>query len=379
MALIGLEISIFLFAAFLGYIIAIRIGQSSTIGMILIGLVLGPSFLGLVSFDSGVRLLSEIGAILLLFVVGLESNFRDVYSARNAVVALFGVLVPFACGFAVARLFGYSSISALMVGTAITATSIAITAHVLKEMGKLSSRSAKTLIGAAVIDDVLGLMVLAIATGTANGAFSLQRAGIVAISAILFFAIVILLIPFISEIASIVNRWAESIGYPQITLLLALSVAFAYSAVSELIGLSAIVGAFVAGVTLESSSIKSYKEGAAYIEMIFSSIFFVSLGVVMNLKEVDFSSWLFVLALIAVAVLTKVIGCFIPALLTGLGRRESLIVGFGMVARGEVASIVALFGLSAGLISQTIYTAIMLVAVSTTLIAPIILKRLYAR
>lgn len=378
MMLNGLELSIFLLAAFLGYIIAVRIGQSSTIGMILIGLVLGPSFLNIVSFDSGVRPLAELGAVLLLFVVGLESNFRDVYSVRNAIVALFGVVVPFIGGFAVARLFGYNSITALLVGTAITATSIAITAHVLREMGRLNSRPAKILIGAAVIDDVLGLMVLAISTGVAKGSFSVQQAGMVVISAILFFTIAVLLIPFISEITSRVNRWAEGSGHPQVILLLALAVAFAYSAISELIGLSAIVGAFVAGVTLESSSIKGYRDGAAYLEMIFSSIFFVSLGVVMNLKEVNLGIGLFVIALIAVAILTKVFGCFIPAFMSGLNRRESLIVGFGMVARGEVASIVALFGLSAGLLTQTVYTAIMLVAVSTTLITPIILKRLYA-
>ncbi len=374
----GLEISIFLFAALVGYVLAVRVGQSAVVWMILIGMLLGPGFMGLVGYDGTVEVLAEIGAILLLFVIGLESNFKDIYSARNGLIALAGVIVPFAGGFLLSRLFGFSSVTALFVGTALTATSIAITAHVLKEMGQLGSSAAKAIIGAAVIDDVLGLLMLGITTGISKGSFSLSALGVLLVSAVIFFAIAVLLMPVISEIISRVNEWAESKGRFQITILLAMAVAFAYSAVAELIGLSAIVGAFIAGVTLENLEIKSYREGAAYLEMIFSAIFFVSLGLLIDLKDVGSGSWLFIIALIAVAVVTKVVGCFLPALFAGLKPRDALIVGVGMVPRGEVAMIVALFGLTAGVISHGIYAAIVVMALVTTIIVPVFLRRLYS-
>lgn len=374
----GLEVSIFLFAALVGYVLAVRVGQSAVVWMILIGMLLGPGFMGLVGYDGTVEVLAEIGAILLLFVIGLESDFKDIYSAKNGLIAVFGVVVPFAGGFVLSRLFGFSSLTALFVGTALTATSIAITAHVLKEMGQLGSSAAKAIIGAAVIDDVLGLLMLGITTGISKGSFSFSALGVLLVSAIIFFVIAVLLMPFISEIISRVNEWAESKGRFQITILLAMAVAFAYSAVAELIGLSAIVGAFIAGVTLENLEIKSYREGAAYLEMIFSAIFFVSLGLLIDLKDVGTGSWLFIAALIAVAVATKVVGCFFPALFAGLKPRDALIVGIGMVPRGEVAMIVALFGLTAGIISQGIYASILVMALVTTIIVPVFLRRLYA-
>ncbi|MBI2574739.1 cation:proton antiporter [Candidatus Woesearchaeota archaeon] len=374
----GLEISIFLFAALVGYVLAVRVGQSAVVWMILIGMLLGPGFTGLVGYDGTVEVLAEIGAILLLFVIGLESDFKDIYSAKNGLIAIAGVVVPFAGGFLLSRLFGFSSVTALFVGTALTATSIAITAHVLKEMGQLGSGAAKAIIGAAVIDDVLGLLMLGITTGIGKGSFSFGALGVLLVSAVIFFVIAVLLMPVISEIISRVNEWAESKGSFQITILLAMAVAFAYSAVAELIGLSAIVGAFIAGVTLENLEIKSYREGAAYLEMIFSAIFFVSLGLLIDLKDIGAGSWLFIAALIAVAVATKVAGCFFPALFAGLKPRDALIVGVGMVPRGEVAMIVALFGLTAGIISQGIYAAIVVMALVTTIIVPVFLRRLYS-
>ncbi len=374
----GFEISIFLFAAFIGYILAIRVGQSAVLGMIFIGILLGPTLLGIVSYDNNIQLLAEMGAIFLLFVAGLESNFKDIYSVKNGLIAFMGVLVPFLGGFAFSKLFGLGDVESLFIGTALTATSIAITVHVLKELGKLGSETARTIIGAAVIDDILGLLLLAAATSAGNGTFSFEKILAFAISAILFLMIIVLIMPFISQIIFEVNQWAESTGHFQITILLAMAIAFVYSAAAEFIGLSAIVGAFIAGVTLENLNIKSYREGAMYLEMIFSAIFFVSLGILVNLKEVNPGLLFFILGLTAVAIITKIIGCFIPALLHGLRPRSALIVGIGMVPRGEVAMIVALFGVTAGIISQGIYASILVMALATTVIVPIMLKSLYA-
>ncbi|MBI4438626.1 cation:proton antiporter [Candidatus Woesearchaeota archaeon] len=375
---LGLELSLFLFAAFIGYVFAIRIGQSAVIGMIIIGIVLGPSFLGLVQYDGTVKMLSEIGIILLLFVIGLESDFRQIYSVKNSIIALFGVIVPFAAGFAFSKAYGYQNLESIFIAATLTATSIAITAHVLKEMGKLGTESAKAIIGAAVIDDVLGLLVLAMIGSAGKGDFSIQATAITALSAVIFFMIVYLLMPFVSEIVSRVDDWAESAKQTQVTMILAMAIAFAYSAITELIGLSAIVGSFVAGVTLGNVSIKSYREGAAYLEMIFSSIFFISLGILIDLRSADYTTAIFTGALIIIAIATKVIGCYLPALFTGMKPKEALIVGIGMVPRGEVAMIVALVGLTSGIIVQSTYTAIVIMALITTLAAPAALRKLYS-
>lgn len=374
---IGLEVSVFLFTALVGYILAVRIGQSAVAGMILIGMLFGPSFLGIVRYEGPVLFLAEIGAIMLLFVVGLESNFRDIISGRNALIALSGVVFPFAGGYFISVIFGFSSIASLFIATSLTATSIAITAHVLKEMGKLGSDAGRAIIGAAVIDDILSLLLLAFTLGIGKGEFSAIGFGAILVSSLLFLMIAFLLMPFISEVISRVNSWAESAGHPRVTILLAMAIAFAYSAIAQFIGLSAIIGAFIAGVTLENLNIRSYREGAVYLEMIFSAIFFVSIGVLINVAEIDLGFAWFVIVLVVVAVVTKVIGCMLPAMRLGMRKKDAIAVGIGMVPRGEVAMIVALFGLTSGIISQTVYAAIMIMALATTLVAPYGLRKIF--
>ena len=373
---LGLEVSILLFAALLGYILAVRIGQSAVIGIILIGIFIGPSILGLVSYNEIVRILAELGAIFLLFVVGLECNFKEVFTARNFFIAVAGVVAPFAGGYFLAAAFGYSSLEAMFVATALTATSIAITANVLKEMGKLNTETAKVIIGAAVIDDVLGLIVLSVTTGVSKSEFSFSSVFAKAGIALLFLLAVLFLMKYISRLIHLVDNWATKTGHFQVTIIAAMMIAFAYSAVAEIIGLSTIVGAFLAGVSLEPLAIRSYKEGAKYFEMLFSALFFVSIGVIVNLREIG-AGWIFFIVLFFVAVLTKMAGCFIPAKLTGLKTRDSLIVGAGMVPRGEVAMIVALFGLTSGIIGQDLYGAILLMALATTMVVPFFIRTLY--
>jgi len=376
---VGFEMSLLLFAALLGYIIASRIGQSAIIGTVLVGILIGPSVLGLITYDNFVEIIAHFGAIFLLFAIGLEVKLKEIYTLRNSLIAVCGVIVPWIGGYLVSLSFGYSNIESIFVGTALTATSIAITANVLKEMGKLDTEAAKTIIGAAVVDDVLGLLALSITvsistTGSIEPSHVLEMAFVAVLFLVgsTFFGI------FLSRYMAPLDEWGSKRNAPFLAFFFALMIAFAYSTLAELVGLSAIVGAFIAGVSLERVELEHLKEGARFFEVIFAAIFFVSLGVLVDIKAIPEVLW-FLVAIIVVAIVTKMIGCWIPARLMGLSFRDSTIVGIGMSPRGEVAVIVALFGLSAGVIGQSVYVAIVLMSLITTLVVPLFVPALYAK
>ncbi len=375
-AAIGLEMSILLFAAMLGYVLAVRIGQPAVVGEILLGLLIGPSLFNLIHFDDLVRIVAEFGAIVLLFAIGLECKFNEIYTKKNFLIAFFGIVLPWLGGYGLAALFGFSGVVALLIGTALTATSVAVTVDVLRQLGKLKSEVAKIIIGAAVIDDILGLLVLGVTISVSSGSFTLQI-----IASKIFLAIAFVVIgTFCGILASKylrrLDNWGAHHRIPQITFIAALAIAFLYSAVAEVVGLSAVVGAFIAGVSLERLNIPSYKEGSKYLEIIFASIFFVSLGILINIHESTVNV-LFLLSLIFVAVFSKFVACFLTARFMGQNRQESAVIGVGMVPRGEVASIVAVIALTRNLINQEIYLAIILMGLVTTIITPIIIKKIY--
>ncbi len=374
---IEFQISLLLFIALVGYFLAIRFGQSIVIGEILVGILVGPSVLGLITYTEFIEQLATMGAIFLLFVVGLQTKFYEIFNVRSFVIALLGVIVPWIGGFGVAHLFGFPVGEAVFIGTALTATSIAITAQVLKEMGKLDTAAAKAIIGAAVVDDVLALLALSLTKEFLTSTVSLSNIAVTAFVALVFLAVgVVLGTKVLNPQLERFDKWAKTHGVEKATFIAAIAIAFAYGLVAEVVGLSAIVGAFIAGVSLESLKIKSYREGAEYLEAIFAAIFFVSLGVLVNVQAAA-SAGIFIVALTAVAIVTKLVGCAIPAVLMGLKRNEALIVGLGMVPRGEIAIIAALYGLSNGLIGQPVYAAILLMSLLTTIVTPAFIKQLY--
>lgn len=372
------QMSLLLFVALGGYLLASKINQSAIVGEILLGIIIGPSILGLITYTDFVRSLATLGAAILLFVVGLEFKLEDIFKWKYGAIALVGVIVPWIGGFLISKLFGYDFGSAVFVGTALTATSIAITANVLREMGKLKTEAAKTIIGAAVIDDVLSLVALSFSTQIISGDFSLGSTAFTIIKAILFLSIGIFVgYRYISYFIFKLDRTKFAKKYPEFLFMFAMMVAFFYAMIAEYLGLSAIVGAFVAGVALEGIPIrnsKNYKEGAEYLHIIFASVFFVSLGVLVDFGALTWKIFFFMLFLTIIAVATKVIGCYIPARLQGMSKEDSRIVGFGMSPRGEVAMIVALIGLDAAIIKQDVYTGIVIMALITTIITPIVLR-----
>ncbi len=375
---IEFQMSLLLFVALAGYLLAARINQSAVIGEILVGLLIGPSFLGLITYTDFVQSVAHLGAIILLFVIGLEFKIKDVFNLRYAPIALIGVIVPWIGGFLTAKLFGFSFENSVFTGTALTATSIAITANVLKEMGKLHTEAAKAIIGAAVIDDVLALLALSLSEQIVGGSLSWTGIILPVLKAGLFLVIGIYIgSNLLSRLVERVDKIAISQKYPEFVFMFAMMLAFFYAMIAEILGLSSIVGAFLAGISLEGAVVrqgKNYREGAEYLYIIFASIFFVSLGILVDIHVITPAVLWFLIVLTVVAIMTKVIGCFLPAKWMGLSLKDAAVVGFGMSPRGEVAMIVGLIGLNQNLITQEIYAAIIFMSLFTTIFTPIVLR-----
>jgi Kef-type K+ transport system membrane component KefB len=376
---IEFQMSLLLFMALAGYLLASRINQSATIGAILIGIVIGPSLLGFITYTDFVRSLAQLGAVILLFVVGLEFKLKEIFNLKYGIIALIGAVLPWLGGYFLAEAFGYSFAVAVFVGTALSATSVAITANVLKEMGKLNTEASRAIIGAAVIDDIIGLLALSFSTQLVAGEISLlpiiwtiAKAGIfVSLGAFVGYR-------YLSRLLEKFDGSGFAKKFPETVFILAIMIAFLYAMFAELVGISAIVGAFLAGVALEGVDIrhgKSYKEGAEYLEIIFASVFFVSLGILADLNALNLQVMWFLTALTVVAVVTKYAGCYAGAKLVGMSGKDSSTVGFGMAPRGEVAMIVALIGLNAGILEQDVYVSLVMMSLLTTILVPIILRR----
>lgn len=355
-----------------------RLRQPTVAGEILAGIIIGPSLLGWISPSEITSTLAEMGVIFLLFTVGLETKPAAIYKVgkQAALVAVLGVIIPFLGGWLLMKAWGSTALDALFLGTALVATSVGITARVLSGMGLLDAPTARIILGAAVIDDILGLLVLAVVSSVATG--SVNYVHIITTAAIsIGFTIVVAVVG-----APIINRLTKRIDHLRsrhgmftlaLVLCLGLSVAAAY------IGVAAIIGSFLAGMVLAEAAedhptMHSQINGATEFLVPF---FLVNIG--MHLKlEVFRSSSLIVLCVLVtlIAVITKLLGCGLAA--SNLGLRRAAQVGMGMVPRGEVGIIVAQIGLSLAVIGPELYAVVLFMAVATTVIAPPFLKILYA-
>jgi Kef-type K+ transport system membrane component KefB len=294
---------------------------------------------------------------------------------KNLVVALVGIVVPFACGYYYAALMGHSFVYSMFLGAALTATSVGITVAVLEEFKVLSKEFAQVILGAAVIDDILALLVLSIVSGAQTG-FEIEPLAYLIASALVFVVGGIYLGQYL------VKRYFDALLAGEIenkTFLLVLAYVLAYAYVAEYIGLSAIVGAFIAGITLNFSKNTGKLFSLFYpLEAFFTPIFFISLGM---LVEVDalVANLLPIAVVTAIAIIAKVVGCGLSALASGSNAKDSLIIGVGMAPRGEIALIIGLFGLTAGVLSAAEYSIIASMAFITTIITPVILGRLLSQ
>lgn len=360
--------------------LAERIGQPAVLGEMVGGIVVGVSGLHLVDpHDPVIHLLSELGVILLLFLIGLETDLKRLLSVggASAAVALVGVVIPFAAGAGVGYWLGYPPIVAVFLGATLTATSVGITARVLSDLGHLKSDEAQVIVGAAVLDDIFGLVLLAVVSAVATGE-KLTAGGVVKLFAVAF-GFVAMAVLLGSRLAPHLIRWIARLKVAKALFFASIMYAFALAWLAHLVGSALIIGAFAAGVVLARTERRAQIEHEVhYVAQFFIPIFFVSVGAAVDLKLLNPfqpSSRLFFLVgllLTVVAIAGKILAGY-----AAFGRPlRRLVIGVGMVPRGEVGLIFAQLGLSAGVLSGGLYGSVALMVMVTTFVAPPALRAL---
>ena len=357
-----------------------KVNMPQVVGALIAGLLLGPSCFGLIGESDFLVKTAEIGVIILMFMAGLDTDLEELrHTGLSAlVIATIGVIVPFLGGAGCYLLFNsepdsLKMIKAAFIGVVLTATSVSITVETLREMGKLKSRVGTAIMAAAVIDDVLGIIVLTVLTGFTDSTVEPAMVFVRIIAYFICLAVVTVVVRrLFCRLCSRFDRIHRRIA------IYALAFCFLLSFVSEhFFGIADITGAYFAGIMLsDHSEARTYivKRINTMSYMLFSPIFFASIGIKTELAGLDGNLILFAVALTLVAIVTKIIGCGIGARLTGFKTYDSVSIGLGMVSRGEVALIVAQKGSMAGLISGTMFPAVVLMVIVTTLVTPLLLK-----
>lgn len=379
------NLAIIIIAAKVCGILARKLKAPQVVGEIIAGLLIGPSILGWVEQSDFLVQLAEIGVVLLMFSAGLETDLKDLLKTGPiaALIACAGVFIPLVCGallymtfYGVAPWGSEEFYKAVFVGTILTATSVSITVESLREMGKLKGKVGTTILSAAIIDDVIGIIVLTFVIG-----FKSPDSKPIAVltNTVLFFVFAIV----VGFLCYKVFQFVDS-KYPHTRRIpiagLALCLAMAYIA-EKYFGIADITGAYVAGIILcsirDSEYIAQKMDTSSYI--LFGPVFFASIGLKTNVDSVNMSILLFSLAFVAVGLISKIVGCGIMARLCKFNGLDSLKIGVGMMTRGEVALIVAQKGLSAGLLTPVYFTSVIFLIIVSSILTPIILKILYSK
>lgn len=357
-----------------------RLGQTAVLGELVAGILIGPGGLGLVHESNTLHALAELGVVLLLFEVGLESDVHDLLRAgvQSTLVALIGVAAPFIAGFALMYWLGQPMLVAVFVGAALTATSVGITARVLADLGRLQDAAAKIVLGAAVVDDILGLIILAVVTGVAQtGTVSFADIAWLSGKAVMFLVAAIALG---TRFAPVFIRYVGRMKSRGTLIVYSVLFAVGLAAMADLIGLAAIIGSFAAGLILAKTEQREHlEERIRPVADLFVPIFFVTVGMkvqpaMLNPFAPGGQFWL-ALLLTVTAGATK--------LLTGLSVYQRGVrkwpVAVGMIPRGEVGLIFAGIGLASGVVTEDLYSALVVMVMLTTFVTPPWLKALYRR
>jgi Kef-type K+ transport system membrane component KefB len=357
-----------------------RLRQPAVVGEILAGIVIGPSLLAWVAPSELITILAEFGVIFLLFTVGLETKPKDVFQVgtRALLVAVLGVVLPFVAGFIIALAWDGSTVEAMFIGAALVATSVGITARVLGSMGLLDLPTSRIILGAAVIDDILGLIILSLVSSVSQqGTVSYTGLAKTAGAAILFTGFVALVgSKVLTGLAPLIEKLKVSKPFFNLGLILCLGLSLA----SIYVGVAAIIGAFLAGMALAEATEDNHKMHrlTSGVTEFLVPFFLVNIGMQLDIsvfRDLNVVALAIIVTLLAVA--TKFIGCGLGA--WGMTRREMAQIGIGMVPRGEVGIVVAQIGIGLGVISGHFFAAVLFMAVATTLIAPPLIKRLFAK
>lgn len=368
---------ILLFTKVAGHL-SVKLGQPSVLGKLIAGIILGPALLNWVQPGEFIDHFAEIGVLLLMFIAGLETDLQQLKENwKSAVaVALGGVILPLIGGYGLSVALGLSQAESLYMGLLLCATSVSISVQALKEMNQLSSREGTTILGAAVVDDIVVVILLAVMMsflGNGGGDVSLP---LLIGKKVVFFAVIaaacIWLVPFVMKLAS-------RLKVTEAVMSGAIVICFSFAYFAEWLGVAGIIGSFAAGLAISQTQFS--KEVEHRVEPItytlFVPVFFVSIGLNITFDGLG-EQIVFMVLLSIVAILTKLIGCGFGARITGFNMHSSLIIGSGMISRGEVALIIAASGLASGLLPQSYFTSVVLVVIVTTLVTPPLLKIMFA-
>lgn len=377
------SLAIIIVAAKLCGLAASKLKAPQVVGEIIAGLLIGPSVLGLVEQTEFLSQMAEIGVVLLMFFAGLETNLKDLMKTgpKAFLIACAGVLVPLIGGFLLYSCFyGFSSVgtdefyTAVFIGVIMTATSVSITVATLQELGHLKDTVGTTIMSAAIIDDVIGIIVLTFVIGFKNPESSPFK---VVGNTVLFFVMAL----FVGVIGYRIFKYLDK-RYPHTRRIpifgLVLCFAMAYIA-EKYFGIADITGAYVAGIILCSIQDSSYIARKVDISsyMIFGPLFFASIGIKTSISAMNGTILLFSIGFVVVALVSKIVGCGLMSRALGFKGKDSMKIGVGMMTRGEVALIVSQKGLAVGMIDSVYFTAVILLILVSSIITPIILKVLY--
>ena len=384
-SLVLTNLALILIAAKVCGIIARKLHAPQVVGQIIAGLLIGPCVLGFVSQTDFLMQMAEVGVILLMFSAGLETDLKELLKTGPVafLIACAGVFIPLILGAVFYMAFyGFAPwgseefYKAVFVGTILTATSVSITVQALKDMGKLKGKVGTTILSAAIIDDVIGIIVLTFVIGFKNPESSVSS---VVISTILFFVLAV----GVGFISYKIFKWVDK-RYPHTRRIpiAGLAYCFILSYVAEkYFGIADITGAYVAGIILCSIDDSSYIESKVDINsyMLFGPIFFASIGLKTNIDNITVGILLFSIGFVIVGLLGKILGCGLMAKACKFNWHDSVKIGVGMMTRGEVALIVAQKGLSAGLLEPVYFTSVILLIIVSSIATPIVLKFLYSK
>lgn len=358
-----------------------KVSMPQVVGALLAGVIIGPTGLGLIANTDFIACTAEIGVILLMFLAGLDTDIDEIKknSVACIVIASIGVIVPLIGGTMCYYFYfgpgdnGFDELlKAVFVGVVLTATSVSITVEALREMGKLEGKVGNAILGAAVIDDIIGIIVLTVVSSLKDTSISI---GIVLLKIVTYVLLMIALGFLMNKYKNVIDANLKKQRITTYVMSACLIIAF----ISEhFFGIADITGAYILGLFLSRHKIK--KEVARKMNvpsyLFFSPIFFASVGLKVDLEGLTGSMLIFSLILLVVAIVTKIIGCGLGARICGFTNRESLQVGTGMISRGEVALIVSQKGYAMGLMSASLFPPIVLVVIATTIITPIVLKKI---
>ena len=363
-----------------------RFKLPQVVGALLAGLILGPAVFNVIDETDFIKQLAEVGVIVLLFTAGLESNLSEFKKSGKTsfIVATMGVIIPLIGGTILAYCINDGKVGNvnifvqnIFIGSVLTATSVSITVETLRELGKVSTSVGNIIVGAAIIDDVLGMLVLTIITSLAGSSVSVIKV-IVKIVGFFIFSIIVGIITY-----KLFNKWVDKYDIDKrrfVIVSFVICLLLSFSA-EEFFGVADITGAYIAGLVLSSNKETIYitKRFETLSYILLSPVFFASVGLNVKLPDLNGEIVIITIALIVVAILTKIIGCGLGAKLCGYNNMESIQIGSGMITRGEVTLIIASKGLALGLMSSYFLTPVILMVVFTSIFTPILLKIVFSK